>query len=321
MAIIILLGLFIIVYSFISVQKEGIAYNDSMNVGFGIVSIIGMTNIGALLIGGFVFYLGIVWIPHNIPEAQDDSDYDIKREGEFIHIKFKDKEYMLKKETLDPTDFFFRDMNKKFVSMTTGYQIYNYVKAKKLDIIENEIDDGKSIPLNEIANKFSTTRKASDEEKDEYIKRKKLSKHPNIVAIILFTLSSFLALFILLGAISFQPDEKYDASTGYTLYVFGALFAFGAYKSFKYINKSSNLIKQIKNEDVFVVNGKFFDKKNHITADTNGITTHHFEVKLTDGNWVANKWIEIKEEIYENCNEIDLLVFNNNRKDFYIDFK
>ena len=68
-------------------------------------------------------YIGIVYIPVNSPYAQDDSDYDIKSEGEYIHIKFKNNEFLVKKETFQPTDLFFKDKNKHFVSITRGYQI------------------------------------------------------------------------------------------------------------------------------------------------------------------------------------------------------
>ena len=52
-----------------------------------------------------------------------------------IYIRFKKNEFLVRKETFQPTDLFFKDKNKHFVSMTRGYQIYNYVIAKYKELI------------------------------------------------------------------------------------------------------------------------------------------------------------------------------------------
>ena len=179
--IVFILGLFLFYSYFLDVIIRNIAWSDLSYYAIdnnGIVGIIGSTNIGVSFIGICLMYVGIVWLPLNSPDAQDDSDYDIKSDGENIYIKFKKNEFLVKKETFQPTDLFFKDKNGRFVSSTRGYQIYNYVSTKYKELTEKEVDTSKIILKSEVVNKFSNVQKMSNEEKLNFIKQQKLKNKP-----------------------------------------------------------------------------------------------------------------------------------------------
>ena len=126
--IVTLFGLIVVYMSCIEVINEGIkesGLSPNMIIDNGIMGIIASTDIGMTLMGMFAIYIGIVFIPINAPVSQDHSDYTVESMEDKIYIKFKNNEYLLKKETFSPTDLFFKDKNGKFVGMTRGYQIYN----------------------------------------------------------------------------------------------------------------------------------------------------------------------------------------------------
>ncbi len=129
--IIIIIGLFPLIVNLCDLINNGIHYTDNVFINVPIIAILGTSNLGMVIIGIIVaIYLGLIFVPRNAPEAQDDSDYEIVEEGDLLYIKYKDKEFKVKKDTFEAKDLFFKDMNNKHVSMTTGYQIYNYVKYK-----------------------------------------------------------------------------------------------------------------------------------------------------------------------------------------------
>lgn len=113
---------------FFNIGIKDTELSPSVVVNSGMAGIIGETNIGMAILGLFIIYIGLVFLPKNSIYAQDDSDYEVKLIEDNIYIKFKNNEFLVKKETFAPTDLFFKDKNGKFVTMTRGYQIYNYVE-------------------------------------------------------------------------------------------------------------------------------------------------------------------------------------------------
>lgn len=84
-----LLGGITFFYNFIDVIIKNIDLSDLSSYSVynnGIIGILGSTNIGMSLIGIFVIYIGLVWIPRNSFYSQDDSDYDVKsKDDEYIY--------------------------------------------------------------------------------------------------------------------------------------------------------------------------------------------------------------------------------------------
>lgn len=90
---------------------------------------LGATNIRLSLMGLVCIYTGLIFIPITSIFSQDKEDYEVKEEETgILYIKFKKNEFLVAKETMEPSSFFFKDKNKKFVPLSRGYQIYNYVK-------------------------------------------------------------------------------------------------------------------------------------------------------------------------------------------------
>ncbi len=126
--ILILIGILPIIINIIDYEK----INDSSNVSPVVVNSpilvpFTATNGGMIFIGLFIIYIALVFMPRNIPVAQNPDDYTVDIKGDKIYIKFKKYEFELDKENFNPTSLLFRDKNNKFVTVTTGYQIYNYV--------------------------------------------------------------------------------------------------------------------------------------------------------------------------------------------------
>ena len=129
-------GIIVFYENFFKFITEGIQrsnFNDSAYVA-GISGIIGRSNLGLVLIGIFSIYLGIICIPRWSDGSQDDEDYKIDFQGENIYVKYKKNEFIISKKNYGASDFFFKDKNNKFVSLTRGYQIYNYVIDKERDL-------------------------------------------------------------------------------------------------------------------------------------------------------------------------------------------
>ncbi len=122
-------GAIVFYANFIEVIFEGVKDSNLSVVtvvNTEMVGLIGETNIGLKVIGILTIYVGIVCIPRWCPGSQNDEDYVIENIGENqIYIKYKKNEFLVKKD-FEPTDLFFKDKNRKFVSLTRGYQIYNY---------------------------------------------------------------------------------------------------------------------------------------------------------------------------------------------------
>ncbi len=175
-----ILGVIFVYTSIGDVSNEGIqssGVSSYTTVSNGIMGLISTTNVGMVVIGLFSIYIGLIFVPKNARGSQDDSDYIVERRDDKIYIKYKDKrEFLVDSEVFGPTKLFFRDKNNKFVSMATGYQIYNYVINFHYNVTEKEIPEGKKIEVSEIYNKFANITIMNSEEKEQYIKIKKIKK-------------------------------------------------------------------------------------------------------------------------------------------------
>lgn len=248
-----IIGVLFIYYSVEDVANEGIQYSDVSpytTVSNGIMGLISTTNFGMIIIGLFSIYVGLIFVPKNARGSQDDSDYIVERREEKIYIKYKNREFLVDRETFGPTKLFFKDKNNKFVSMATGYQIYNYVINFHYNITEREIEDSKKIKPDEVYNKFANITIMNDDEKKQYIKMKRIEN--------------------------------------------------------KKLEQKNNM---------YSANCYIYDKKIVKTSDTNGMSYTSYYIKITDKNYVVDKWIEVSKETYFNEKELKLIILDENGKD------
>ena len=322
--IVFLLGLSAFLIGILDVLNRG--FNNS-GLSFytiynnGTAGLLSATNIGFTLIGLFIMYVGLVWMPMNIPEAQDDSDYDIKSEGEFLHIRFKTNEFIVNKHTFEPTDLFFRDKNKRFVSMTRGYQIYNYIMAKYPGLTEREIDDSKIVLKAEVVDRFSNVKKMTVEEKRDFINYKNLKNKPRfffvITSILLWLNFAFWLFGLLCLIITFDFVISYIIVSIIMIII---SFILGK-KSNIAISKNKKLIAKILNEDVYIVKCEIYDRKHESSTDTSDILSDDYYIKITDGNYVVDEWIETTKEIYErDSKNISIYIFDKTGKYYFLIF-
>ena len=271
------------------------------------------------LIGIFVIYLGIVWIPVNSPYAQEDSEYDIKSEGEFIHIFFKNNEFLVKKETFQPTELFFWDKNHRFVSMTRGYQVYNYVMANYKKLTERELDESKVILKSEVVEKFSNVKKMSDEEKKSFITSQKIKNKPRFFFVITSLLLWGNFAFWLLGLICFILTSDFVISDIVVSIIMVIISYILGKKSNVAVVKNKKLVNRIMNEDMYIVECEIYDKKHNQTQDTGGTVYDNHYIKITDGNYIVDQWIEIPKEKYEQgSNKVKFYVFDKTGNEYFL---
>lgn len=321
--ILFVLGGLIFFYNFIDVLIKNIDWSTLSSYAVynnGFIGIIGSTNIGMTIIGIFIMYIGIIWLPMNTPYAQDDSDYNIKSEGDYIHIIFKKNEFIIKKETFQPTDLFFKDKNGRFVSMTRGYQIYNYVMSKYSNMAERGVNKSKTILKSEVVNKFSNVKKMSNEEKVNFIEQQKLKNKPRyffvVTSILLWTNFSFW----LLGLLGFIITFDFVISDIIVATIMIIISYILGIKSNQTIFKNKKLIKRIMNEDMYIIECEVYDKKNNQTQDSNGRVYDNYYIKITDGNYIVDQWIKIPKEKYsqEDNYTVKFYVFDEYGSDYFL---
>ena len=300
--IVALVGFICFYFNCIDVIINNIKFSDISTyvvINNGIIGIFGITNIGLSILGIFIIYIGLVFMPRNMPESQDDSDYEIESDEYYINIKFKNNEFHVKKENFSPTDLFFRDKNKKFVSMTRGYQIYNYIMYKYKDMTEKKINKDNIISKSDVVNKFNNVKELSLEEKENYITRKNIKNKPRIFFVIL-SIILFLNLIFWVTAIIGAIMKPIDYTIyNWLCYIFMSVLSFYLWrKSNKAINKNKDLIKKIINGKMYLVECYVYDKKLDKTQDTNGKIRENYYIKITDNHYVVDSWIEIPKSCY-----------------------
>lgn len=317
-----LLGAFTFFHSFLDVIIRNINWSDLSSYEIynnGIAGIIGSTNIGLSLIGIFVMYIGIIWMPVNSPYAQDDSDYDIKSEGEYIHITFKNNEFLVKKETFQPTDLFFKDKNKHFVSMTRGYKIYNYIIANYKKLTERELDESKTILKSEVVDRFSNVKKMSHEEKIDFINKHKIKNKPRLFFVITSVLLWINFIFWLLALVGWIRNSDFINPEIITIIIIMIISFILGKKSNVAIFKNKKLIKRILNEDMYIVECEIYDKKYNHGQDQDGTIYDIYYIKITDGNYIVDEWIEIPKEKYkQDSNYVRFYVFDKTGNEYFL---
>lgn len=310
-----LLGIFIIFINSIEVIIDGIKESDLSAytiINNGISGLLGSTNIGLVFVGGIVIYLGIIFTPRNAAGSQDDSDYIVESQGDQIYIKYKNREFLVKKETFEPTDLFFKDKNKKFVSMTTGYQIYNYVKMNYKELTEREINSDNVIKEEELYQKFYNVHKMSQEDKEKYLTYKKLKNKVRPFFCILTIFCALTSLFWLLGLIGFLFDpEEFNLLNIIVAIIMYWLFFVFTKKSYKATLKNKNFIKKFMKENIYYTTCTSYDKKTSTTQDPDGCVNVDYYIKVTDNHYILNKWLKVSENIYKSNETISVwLVFD-----------
>lgn len=127
------LGSWCLYANLIDYISSGVEPNSSFNPavsGSPATTALSASNVGMIVVGVIIIWTALIFIPFNSPYLQDDEDYKFEFEENNIHIWFKNNEWVLDKKKLSPTNFFFKDKNNKFVSITRGYQVYNYYRYK-----------------------------------------------------------------------------------------------------------------------------------------------------------------------------------------------
>lgn len=294
-----ILGFCAFYFNLIEVIKFGIMWtglSPNVIIDNGIAGGIGATNIGMMLVGLGIIYIALVFIPKVSMYSQDDSDYTVKLIEDDMYVKYRDKEFLVKRQNYNANDFFFKDKNGKFVSMTTGYQIYNYIKPKKF--AELKIDEEKIINDDNIITNFKNIRLMNNEEKNKYIKYRELENNINIVGLILTIILYAIAIFFAFGGLVYIIND-------FGTFIVSAIIAFITFKLGKAAYKASKrdkvLINKIFNGDMYIAECYSYDKKIEDYYSSSG--THHIEyyIKITDNNGhYIDKWFQIPEKVYKN---------------------
>lgn len=284
------LGICIIYFNFFGViirniSRSNFIYNDEL----------GTTDIVMTIVGIFLVYISL---PSNSPYAQEDSDYTVESKGDSVYIRFRKNEFLIEKENLQPQSFFYKDKNNHFVSVTRGYRIYNYVNMYYKKFLERQLDESKVISKSEVVTKFTNTRKMSNEEKYNFMNTYGIDNKIKLFFIITSVLLWSNFVFWSLG-LFFSIIDK-DVYVSFTVVSIGMMvfsYIFGK-KSNQAIFMSKNLVKRILNEDMYFIECKIYDKKQAVFSKMAGATHQYYYVKITDGNYILNEWLEVPKKVY-----------------------
>lgn len=289
-----LLGCFCLYANLRSIVENGMQNNLDNNVwtGISIIDIISRSNWGMVIIGIINIYTGLMFAPRNYKGSQNDEDYVIKSSGDYIEIKYKDKEFTVKKETFQPTNLFFKDKNGKFVSMTTGYQIYNYVMYNHKEKTEKETTDGNIIGIEDVITKFSNVRLMNDDEKKWYIEYKKLKYRRKRISLILSILFYIIAAFYCFGSIIAIRNNLGAGVLGIIFLIIAVLFN-------RFSKRQIILIDKIMKGNTYIADCYSYDKK---INEYDGGTDYLIKVRDNKGYYL-NKWFAIPCNVYKN-NEV-----------------
>lgn len=285
-----------------------------MTIGIGGIDAISRSNLGMVIVGLINIYTGLILVPRTYNGSQNDEDYEIKSVDDCIYIKYKNREFLLNKETFGVTKLFFRDKNGKFVSMTTGYQIYNYVMHKHKEKTEKEITDGIEIGTEEIITKFSNIRLMDKGEKRWYIDYKKLKYRRRIISfifsVVFYAATAFFSFGVFLSILLNRMDKLLQIITvGMVLFALARLCN-------KISKRQITLIDKITKEKSYIANCYSYDKK---ISDYNG--GKKYLIKVTDNNGhFLNKWFNIQPKVYKNSDIIKarLVIIGEDKKNIDI---
>lgn len=314
-----LLGVFVCYLSMKDVFDRGLALSKTwyLNDGYGIISVIAASNVGMILCGLLIIYIGICYLPVTSPFSQDEIDYDIKSDGDNIYIRFQSNEFIVKMEDFGPTKLFFRDKNKKFVTVTRGYQIYNYVVYYFKNILEKNIDSDSAILKSEVVDKFKNVKVMTKEEKISFIESEDLHNNIKIgyvFASIILWLGFVFWIYIFITML--KSSSINVMAVVLTLVLIWTSFVLGR-KSNRKISQEKKLASKIMNSEMYIVNASIFDKKNEKVSDGDFGSVHNFYIKVTDGKFIVNQWFKVPKEVY-NKDKVKIYIFDKYASDYFL---
>ena len=254
----------------------------------------------------FFLYICFIYLPITSPKSQDDKEYNITKEKEKIHVIFKNTELLLSSEDIYLDKKYIRDINNNPIPHLRLKQIYNYIKAKYLNLLEKEVENNKNvINKDEVVNRFSNVRTMNLEEKEEYIKRKKLDYGLTLPLIT----CSIISLFFLIPAVVCKSIIA--TLIILTLSILLYKVAINSYK------KRSNLAKRIRNETMYTATCIVYDKKEIREYDEGTTITYNY-IKITDGKYIVDEWIFVPKDLYKpNLDKVEIYIFDNRASDVF----
>lgn len=252
-----------------------------------------------------VFTIYMALLPIISTYAQDDSDYEVRSEGEYTYIKFKNNEFHVKKESSDSWIIPAFDENKHFVPLFRRVQIRDYVNERYAELRKKDVDKSKIILKSEIVDKFERVRKMTSDEKIDFIRTQKLKWNVKPFWAIISIFSWWVALVGVFGIIQNIINNNFGEVIVCAFIVIMG-YVFGKFSGTEML-RDKKLVKRIMNEDMYIVECKIYDRK-YSNADDNT----YFYVKITDGNYIVNQWISVTKKKYEQEND-DIILYVLNK--------
>lgn len=134
-------GLCLAIWSFFRYPNFNIQrFHDIKPINFGglLFAILFSFNMGLLLLGFGFMYLGLFFFPLSSPYSQDDMNYDVKIDNDYVYVKYQENNFAIKREDFSPKSFAV-DKNNNHIPYYKKCRIYNYVwKNYRTQIIKND---------------------------------------------------------------------------------------------------------------------------------------------------------------------------------------
>lgn len=314
----VLVGIFVCYLSVKDVFDRGLALSKTwyLNDGYGIISVIASSNVGMILCGLLIIYIGICYLPVTSPFSQDEIDYDVKNDGDNIYVRFQSYEFLVKREDFGPTKLFFRDKNKKFVTVTRGYQIYNYVVYYFKNILEKNVNSDSAILKSEVVDKFKNVKVMTKEDKISFIESERLRNKIKIGYVLLSIILWFGFVFWIYIFIIMLKGDINVMTVILVLILIWISFILGKKTGRKAV-RDKNLVNRILNNEMFMVSASIFDKKNERVDDGDFGSVQNYYIKVTDGMFVVNHWIKVPKEVY-NKDRVTIYIFDKYASDYFL---
>lgn len=269
-----------------------------------------------ILCGLLIIYIGICYLPVTSPFSQDETDYDVKNDGDNIYVRFQSYEFLVKREDFGPTKLFFRDKNKKFVTVTRGYQIYNYVVYYFKNILEKNVNSDSAILKSEVVDKFKNVKVMNKEEKISFIESEGLHNNIKIGYVLLSIILWFGFVFWIYIFIIMLKGDINVMTVILILILIWISFILGKKTGRKAV-RDKNLVNRILNNEMFMVSASIFDKKNERVDDGDFGSVQNYYIKVTDGMFVVNQWIKVSKEVY-NKDRVTIYIFDKYASDYFL---
>lgn len=314
----VLAGIFVCYLSVKDVFDRELALSKTwyLNDGYGIISVIASSNVGMVLCGVLLTYIGFYYIPAVSPFSQDKTDYDVKSDGDNIYIRFQSFEFLVKREDFGPTKLLFRDKNKKFVTVTRGYQIYNYVVYYFKNILEKNVNSDGAILKSEVVDKFKNVKVMTKEDKISFIESERLRNKIKIGYVLLSIILWFGFVFWIYIFIIMLKGDINVMTVILVLILIWISFTLGKKTGRKAV-RDKNLVNRILNNEMFMVSASIFDKKNERVDDGDFGSVQNYYIKVTDGMFVVNQWIKVSKEVY-NKDRVTIYIFDKYASDYFL---